>query len=120
MPNQIALSSTTLILIGSATVAFFAWLFRFALESVKRDVNKRWDEKDRTDKEYRQEQIEDAFRQQEGQIIMSDCLSQIMRHMITGNHIEDLEKQQKKLEAFREENERAMLKKATKYKLRKD
>ena len=119
MMSEITLSSRTLALVGTATVAFLVWLFKFALESVKRDVNKRWDEKDRADQEYRQEQIEDAFRQQEGQIIMSDAIAQIMKHMITGNHIEDLEKQQKKLEAFRSENEQAMIRKATKYNLRR-
>ena len=119
MPQQITLNSSALALIGSGVVAFLVWLFKFALESVKRDVNKRWDEKEQQDKEYRQEQMEDAFRQQEGQIIMSDAIAQIMKHMITGNHIEDLEKQQQRLEAFRADNERAMLKKATKYGLRR-
>lgn len=119
MANEIILSTGTLALIGTGTLAFFAWLFRFALESVKRDVNKRWDEKDKADQDYRKEQIEDAFRQQQGQIIMSDAIAQIMKHMITGNHIEDLEKQQQRLEAFREENERSLIKKATKYNLRR-
>lgn len=119
MPTQITVSSGTLGIIGAGALAFLTWLFKFALESVKRDVNKRWDEKDSEDKAYRTEQIEDSFRQQQGQIIMSDCLAQIMKHMITGNHIEDLEKQQARLEEFRTENERALLKKATKYNLRR-
>ena len=116
---EITLSSRTIAIIGSVTIGFLVWLFKFALESVKRDVNKRWDEKDKADQDYRKEQIEDAFRQQQGQIIMSDCLAQIMKHMITGNHVEDLEKQQPRLEAFRSENESALLKKATKYNLRR-
>ena len=119
MANDIILSTGTLALIGTGTLAFFTWLLSFLLESVKKDINKRWDEKEKADQDYRKEQMEDAYRQQRSQVVMSDCLAQIMKHMITGNHIEDLEKQQQRLEAVRDENEQAMMRKATKYNLRR-
>lgn len=99
-------------------ILVMGWVFKFALESVKRDVNKRWDEKDRDDKEYRKEQIEDAIRAQRGQQVMGNALREILRHMITGNHIEDLERVQQDLEVYSAENNEALLKKAAKHNMR--
>ena len=53
-----------------------------------------------------------------GQQVIGDCLHEVLRHMITGNHIEDLERVQTELEAFRQENQSALMKKAAKYNLR--
>lgn len=46
---------------------------------------------------------------------MSSCLAVILRHMITGNHIDDLERAQREVEAFRDENQQAITRKAAKY-----
>ena len=53
-----------------------------------------------------------------GQQVIGDCLHEVLRHMTTGNHIEDLERVQAELEAYRQENQAAMMKKAAKYNLR--
>ena len=64
------------------------------------------------------EQIEDAVRQLKGQEVMTNSLLVILRHMITGDHVEDLERAQSDLEKFRKENDEAMRTKAAKYNLR--
>ncbi|MBR6464570.1 MAG: hypothetical protein IKS81_04700, partial [Verrucomicrobia bacterium] len=78
----------------------------------------RFARKEREDQDFRKEQIEDAILQGQGQQVMSTCLAEILKHMITGNHIEDLERAQQDLESFRRDNEAALLRKAAKYNLR--
>ena len=102
-------------LIGAAVVGAVGW---FAGWYVPKMLDARFDRKEREDAEYRREQVEDAYRQARGQQVMGDCLHEVLRHMITGNHIDDLEKVQKELESFRAENASAILRKATKYNLR--
>lgn len=105
--------------IGGAFLALLVWVLGWLLPKlVGKSIDSRFERKDREEREYRKEQIEDAIRQQEGQQVMTDSLLVILRHMITGNHIEDLEKAQKDLEAFRSKNESAMRLKAVKYNLR--
>ena len=49
---------------------------------------------------------------------MTNSLLVILQHMIYGNHVENLERAQQDLQAFRADNEAAILEKATKYNLR--
>lgn len=49
---------------------------------------------------------------------MTKSLLVILQHMIYGNHVENLERAQKDLQAFSAENEAAILQKAAKYNLR--
>ena len=113
------MSTSTYAFIGVAIVGFLAWILGWLVPKlVGRSIDSRFERKDREEQEYRKEQIEDAIRQQEGQQVMTDSLLVILRHMITGNHIEDLEKAQKDLELFRNKNEAAMRLKAVKYNLR--
>ena len=101
--------------IGIGVVAVVGWLFKWW---IAKTLDARFAKKEREDQEYRREQVDDAIRSLKGQMVMSGCLAEILKHMITGDHIEDLERQQQALEAFRSENEAAMLKKAAKYNLR--
>ena len=98
--------------IGIAVVAIVGWLFKWW---IAKSLDSRFARKEQEDQEYRREQVDDAIRNLKGQMVMSGCLAEILKHMITGDHIEDLERQQRDLEAFRQENEAAMLKKAAKY-----
>jgi len=105
--------------VGAAFLALLIWVLGWLVPKlVGSSIDARFARKERADQEYRKEQIEDAIRQQEGQQVMTDSLLVILRHMITGNHIEDLEKAQRDLEAFRSKNEAAMRLKAAKYNLR--
>ena len=115
---MIQLSSTALIGVGITTVAVIAWIFNWALRSAERQTNIRWDQKEAADRDFRKEQIEDAYQQMRGMEILSNGLSVMMRHMITGDHIDDLEHAQQALEAYQSENNTRLMRKAAKYNLR--
>ena len=105
--------------IGTVIVGLLIWLCGWLIPKlVGRSIDAHFERKDREAQEYRKEQIEDALRQQEGQQVMTDSLLVILRHMITGNHVEDLERAQNDLQEFRNKNEQAMRIKAIKYNLR--
>lgn len=105
--------------IGVAVVSLLSWLFGILLPKlIGRAIDSRFERKTREDREYRKEQIEDAIRQQKGQQVMTKSLLVILQHMIYGNHVENLERAQKDLQAFSAENEAAILQKAAKYNLR--
>ena len=104
--------------IGAITVAVIVYLFNWALRSVERQTNLRWDKKEADDREFRKEQIEDTFQQMRGMEILSNGLSVLMRHMITGDHIDELERAQQALEAYQSENNTRLMRKAAKYNLR--
>lgn len=105
--------------VGAAFLGLLTWVLGWLVPKlIGSSIDARFARKEREDQEYRKEQIEDAIRQQEGQQVMTDSLLVILRHMITGNHVEELERAQSDLEAFRTKNEAAMRLKAVKYKLR--
>lgn len=104
--------------IGAGALAILAWLFKWGLESVKRQVDTRLSQRDREEREYRKEQIDDAYHTMKGQQVTCDCLHEMLRHMITGDHIDDLERVQQELEAYRRLNNDTMTRKAAKYDLR--
>ena len=104
--------------VGAATVVIIGALITFVVELMKRQVNKRLDKADEDRRDWQKEQVEDAIRASKGQQVMSDSLNVILRHMIYGNHIEDLERSQQELQDFRRENNEAMMRKAAKYNLR--
>ena len=102
--------------IGAAIVAGFAWVLGWLLPKlIGNSIDSKLMKRDREEQEYRKEQVEDQLRQMRGQLVIGDCLHEVLRHMITGNHIEDLERVQSELEAFRVENQTALIKKAAKY-----
>ena len=101
--------------IGVLLLTVIGWLLKWW---IGKSLDARFQRKEREDQEYRREQIEDAILQSQGQQVMSTCLAEILKHMITGNHIEDLEQAQRDLDSFRRENEAALLRKAAKYNLR--
>ena len=106
-------------IIGAVIVGILVWALGWLIPKlVGKSIDSQFEKKDRKEQEYRKEQIEDAMRQQEGQQVMTDSLLVILRHMITGNHVEDLERAQNDLQDFRDKNERAMRLKAIKYNLR--
>ena len=105
--------------IGAAFIALLIWVLGWLVPKlVGSSIDARFARKERADREYQMEQVEDALRQMKGQQVIGDCLHEVLRHMITGNHIEDLERVQVELEAFRTENQTALMKKAAKYNLR--
>ena len=112
------MSTSALASIGVIAVAVIAYAFNWAVRSAERQTNIRWDQKEAADREFRKEQIEDAYQQMKGMEILSNGLSVMMRHMITGDHIEDLERAQQQLEAYQAENNDRMMHKAAKYNLR--
>lgn len=104
--------------IGTLTVVVIGGLITFVVELVKRQVYTRMDQAEQDRRDWQKEQIEDAIRASKGQQVMSDSLNVILRHMLYGDHVEDLEQSQRELQQFREENNAAMLRKAAKYNLR--
>ena len=104
--------------VGAVTLLLISAIITFVVELMKRQVNKRLDKAEEDRRDWQKEQIEDAIRASKGQQVMSDSLNVILRHMIYGNHVEDLERTQQELQAFRRENNEAMLRKAAKYNLR--
>lgn len=101
--------------IGIVAVAVIGWLFKWW---ITKTLDSRFARREREDQEFRKEQIEDTYRQLKGQQVMTNSLLVILRHMITGNHIEDLERAQTQLSDFQVDNEAAIMKKAAKYNLR--
>ena len=101
--------------VGMVILAAAGWLLRWW---IVKTLDARFERREREEQEYRREQVDDAIRSLRGQMVMSSCLAEILKHMITGDHIEDLERQQRDIEAFRTDNEAALLKKAAKYNLR--
>ena len=112
------MSTGTYAAVGAAFIGLLVWILGWLVPKlVGSSIDARFARKERTDQEYRVEQVEDAMRQMKGQQVIGDCLHEVLRHMITGNHVEDLERVQTELEAFRRENQDALMKKAAKYKL---
>ena len=109
------MSNQGYIIIGIGTVAVISWLFKWWITST---LDSKFAKREREDQEFRKEQIEDAYRQLKGQQVMTNSLLVILRHMITGNHIEDLEHAQTQLLEFQVDNEQNKKKKAAKYNLR--
>lgn len=103
------------IIIGIGTVAIVSWLFKWWITST---LDSKFAKREREDQEFRREQVEDTYRQLKGQQVMMNSLMVILRHMITGNHIEDLERAQTQLSEYQSDNEQAIMKKAAKYNLR--
>ena len=104
--------------VGGLTVLIIGGLITFVVEIMKRQVNKRLDKAEEERESWQREQVEDAIRASKGQQVMSDSLNVILRHMLYGDHVEDLERSQQELQDFRRENNEAMLRKAAKYNLR--
>ena len=116
--NQITPAGYTAI--GVAVVGFLSWILGSLVPKlIGRSIDSQFEKKDREDREYRKEQIDDTIRQQQSQQVIMNSLLVILRHMITGNHIEDLEKAQKDLEICHKDNEAALLKKAAKYSIQR-
>ena len=113
------LSSSTLALIGLVTVAVASLAFKIMLNSVNHQINSRMDQAEKDRQDWQREQVDDAYQAMTGQQIMSNCLKEILRHMITGNHVEDLERVQTELEEYSREVEASQRRKAAKYNLRR-
>ena len=109
------MNSQVYIFVGIGTVAVVSWLFKWWITST---LDSKFAKREREDADFRKEQIEDTYRQLKGQQVMMNSLMVILRHMITGNHIDDLERAQTQISQYQTENEAAILKKAAKYNLR--
>lgn len=116
--QTIMIDTEMVLKIGTLTVVVIGGLITFVVELVKRQVYSRMDQAEQDRRDWQKEQIEDAIRASKGQQVMSDSLNVILRHMLYGDHVEDLEQSQRELQQFREENNAAMLRKAAKYNLR--
>lgn len=101
--------------VGAAMLAGIVWIGKWW---ITKSLDAGFERKERLEQEFRKEQIEDTYRQLKGQQVMTNSLLVILRHMITGNHIEDLERAQTQLSEFQTDNEAALLRKASKYNLR--
>lgn len=113
------MSTSIYVAVGAAFLGLLVWVLGWLVPKlVGSSIDARFARKERSEQEYRVEQVEDALRQMRGQQVIGDCLHEVLHHMITGNHIEDLERVQRELEAFRSENQTALMKKAAKYNLR--
>lgn len=119
MTEQIVtIDAALLTKVGAVTLLAISGIVTFVVELMKRQVNKRLDKADEDRSEWQKEQVEDAIRALKGQQVMTDSLNVALKHMIYGNHVEDLERAQKELMDFRQESNEAMLRKAAKYNLR--
>lgn len=116
--QTITIDTEMVLKIGTLTVIVIGGLITFVVELVKRQVYTRMDQAEQDRREWQKEQVEDAIRASKGQQVMSDSLNVILRHMLYGDHVEDLEQSQRELLQFREENNAAMMRKAAKYNLR--
>lgn len=101
--------------IGITVVTVIGFLFKWW---ITKTLDSKFSKREREEADFRKEQIEDAIRQSQGQQVMTNSLLVILRHMIYGNHVEDLERSAKDLQAFHDANESAMMRKAAKYNLR--
>ena len=116
--TTVTIDTEMLLRVGSITVLVIGGLITFVVELVKRQVYRRMDQAENDRRDWQKEQVEDQIRASRGQQVMSDSLNVILRHMIYGNHVEELERSQQELQAFREENNQAILRKAAKYNIR--
>ena len=116
--TTVQIDTEMLLRVGSITVLLIGGLITFAVEMVKRQVYHKMDQAENDRRDWQKEQVEDQIRASRGQQVMSDSLNVILRHMIYGNHVEDLERSQQELQTFREENNAAILRKAAKYNIR--
>lgn len=117
--TEMTMNSSTLALIGMVTVAIASLAFKIMLNSVNHQINSRMDQAEKERQDWQKEQIEDAYQSMTGQQIMSNCLREILRHLITGDHIDDLERVQTDLEEYAREVERSQRRKAAKYNLKR-
>lgn len=116
--QSITIDAEMVMKVGAVTVIVIGGLITFVIELVKRQVYRRMDQAESDRREWQKEQVEDQIRASRGQQVMSDSLNVILRHMIYGDHVEDLERSQQELQTFREENNAAILRKAAKYNIR--
>lgn len=106
------LSDKTLLWIGGGVVALAVVVIKWALDRMLEQVDERLDERDK-------ENEEDVLHSLRGQQVVMDCLHEMLRHMITGDHIADLESVQTEMESYRQENKDRALKKVAKYESRR-
>ena len=116
--TEVTIDTEMVMKVGAVTIVVIGGLITFVVELVKRQVYRRMDQAENDRREWQKEQVEDQIRASRGQQVMSDSLNVILRHMIYGNHVEDLERSQQELQVFREENNAAILRKAAKYNIR--
>ena len=116
--TEVTIDAEMVMKVGAIMIVVIGGLITFVVELVKRQVYHRMDQAESDRREWQKEQVEDQIRASRGQQVMSDSLNVILRHMIYGNHIEDLERSQQELQTFREENNAAILRKAAKYNIR--
>ena len=111
------MSSSTLALIGLGTVAVLSLAFKIMLQSVNHQINMRMDEAEKERQDWQREQVDDSIQTMKGQQVMTNCLAVILRHLITGDHVDDLERAQTNLEQYYQEVEASQRRKAAKYNL---
>ena len=113
------LNSSMLALIGLGTVTILSLAFKVMLNSVNHQINTRMDQAERERQDWQREQVDDTYQSMKGQQIMSNCLKEILKHLITGDHIDDLERAQKDIEAYAREVEDSQRRKAAKYNIKR-
>ena len=113
------MNSSTLALIGLGTVGILSLVFKVMLSSVNHQVNMRMDQEAKDRQDWQMEQVDDSIQAMKGQQIMTNCLAVILRHLITGDHVDDLERAQVNLNEYYQEVEASQRKKAAKYNLRR-
>ena len=116
---MVEMNSSTLALIGLGTVAVLSLVFKVMLSSVNHQVNMRMDQAEKERQDWQREQVDDAYQAMKGQQIMSTCLKEILKHLITGDHIDDLENAQRDIEAYAREVEDSQRRKAAKYNIKR-
>ena len=114
---MVEMNSSTLALIGLGTVAVLSLAFKIMLQSINHQINSRMDQAERERQDWQKEQVDDSIQAMKGQQITSTCLTVILRHLITGDHVDDLERSQRELEEYSREVEASQRKKAAKYNL---
>lgn len=112
MTTPPTVSDSTLLAIGGCVIALVVIIVKWAVDRALRKVDARLDEREK-------EQEEDVLHSLKGQQVMMDCLHEMLKHMITGDHIDDLEQVQSELEEYRRKNKDRTLKKAALYEARR-
>lgn len=107
------------ITLGTVALVLFGFVVAFLVERFKKQVNARLDDAEADRKDFQREQVEDAIDAMEGQALMMDSLRGILQHLITGDHISDLERMQDKLEKYSDASTKRQREKAAKWNIKR-
>ena len=114
---ELEVSSQTIMTVGAVTLFILGLAFKIGVDSIKKTINIRLDQRHTEEVALRKENEEDMIHSMEGQQIICDCIHELIYAVLHNEHNGGLEDVSNDLESFRTKNKQMIVKKAARYNL---